>query len=147
MSATSSRMRSALARKMSEEGEICEVKAGIDDPQMISYFSITSGSRPNPRGTDHKGIRLGRAKAMKAAHRQTLDKIFANPVSASIKWRDVETLLVALGARVSEGRGSRVRFTLNGITLRVHRPHPSPDTKAYVVREIRTFLIDSGVEL
>ncbi|AZO15902.1 type II toxin-antitoxin system HicA family toxin [Mesorhizobium sp. M2A.F.Ca.ET.043.05.1.1] len=84
---------------------------------------------------------------MKAAHRQTLDKIFANPVSASIKWRDVETLLVALGARVSEGRGSRVRFTLNGITLRVHRPHPSPDTKAYVVREIRTFLIDSGVEL
>ncbi|TIU81972.1 MAG: type II toxin-antitoxin system HicA family toxin [Mesorhizobium sp.] len=83
---------------------------------------------------------------MKAAHRQTLDKIFANPISASSKWRDVETL-VALGARVSEGRGSRVRFTLNGLTLRVHRPHPSPDTKAYVVREIRTFLIDSGVEL
>ncbi|RRI05837.1 type II toxin-antitoxin system HicA family toxin [Mesorhizobium tamadayense] len=80
---------------------------------------------------------------MKAAHRQTLDKIFANPVSTSIKWRDVEALLVALGAQVSEGRGSRARFTL----LRVHRPHPSPDTKAYVVREIRTFLIDSGVEL
>jgi hypothetical protein len=43
---------------------------------------------------------------MKAAHRQTLDKIFANPVSASIKWRDVEALLVALGAEVSEGSGS-----------------------------------------
>ncbi|RWM18832.1 type II toxin-antitoxin system HicA family toxin [Mesorhizobium sp.] len=84
---------------------------------------------------------------MKTAHRQTLDKIFANPVSASIKWRDVEALLVALGARVSEGRGSRVRFTLNGTTLRVHRPHPSPDTKAYMIREIRTFLIESGVEL
>ncbi|MEZ2332711.1 type II toxin-antitoxin system HicB family antitoxin [Mesorhizobium sp. RCC_202] len=37
---------------------------------------------------------------MKAAHRQTLDKIFANPVSASTKWRDVEALLIALGARV-----------------------------------------------
>jgi hypothetical protein len=84
---------------------------------------------------------------MKAAHRQTLDRIFANPVSTSIKWRDVEALLVAIGAQVSEGRGSRVRFTLNGVTLRLHRPHPSPDTKSYVIREIRTFLIDSGVEL
>ena len=84
---------------------------------------------------------------MRGKHKQTLEAIFTNPVSGSIKWRDVEVLLIALGAQVSEGRGSRVRFTLNGITLRVHRPHPSPDAKAYVIREIRTFLLDSGAEL
>ncbi|SIT58852.1 conserved hypothetical protein [Mesorhizobium prunaredense] len=84
---------------------------------------------------------------MKAAHRQTLDRIFANPVSTSIKggmsrhcwWQSVRKF------RKGEARGCV--STLNGVTLRLHRPHPSPDTKSYVIREIRTFLIDSGVEL
>lgn len=82
---------------------------------------------------------------MKAAHRQTLDKIFANPVSASIKWRDVEALLVALGAEVSEGSGSRVRFTIAGQTLFLHRPHPSPDTRRWAIRDIREFLTNVGI--
>jgi len=82
---------------------------------------------------------------MKAAHRQTLDKIFENPVSGSIKWRDVEALLIALGAEVSEGSGSRVRFTISGQTLFLHRPHPSPDTKRWAVRDIREFLTNVGM--
>jgi hypothetical protein len=82
---------------------------------------------------------------MKAAHRLTLDKIFANPVSASIKWRDVEALLVALGAEVSEGGGSRVRFTIADQTLFLHRPHPSPDTKRWAIRDIREFLTNVGI--
>jgi hypothetical protein len=82
---------------------------------------------------------------MKAAHRQTLDKIFANPVSASIKWRDVEALLVALGAEVSEGSGSRARFTIVDQTLFLHRPHPSPDTKRWAIRDIREFLTNVGI--
>ena len=82
---------------------------------------------------------------MKAAHRQTLDKIFANPVSGSIKWRDVEALLIALGAEVSEGSGSRVRFTISGQTLFLHRPHPSPDTKRWAIRDIREFLTNVGI--
>lgn len=82
---------------------------------------------------------------MKAAHRQTLDKIFENPVSGSIKWRDVEALLIALGAEVSEGSGSRVRFTISGQTLFLHRPHPSPDTKRWAIRDIREFLTNVGM--
>ena len=80
---------------------------------------------------------------MKAAHRQTLDGIFAKPVSASIKWRDVEAL--ALGAEVSEGSGSWIRVTISGQTLFLHRPHPSPDTKRWAVREIRDFLTKVGI--
>ena len=82
---------------------------------------------------------------MKAAHRQTLDKIFENPVSGSIKWRDVEALLIAFGAEVSEGSGSRVRFTISGQTLFLHRPHPSPDTKRWAIRDIREFLTNVGI--
>jgi hypothetical protein len=52
--------------------------------------------------------------------------VFADPVSSSIKWREIETMLIVLGAEMSEGSGSRVRFTIAGQTLFLHRPHPSP---------------------
>ena len=82
---------------------------------------------------------------MNAGHRKTLDAIFTDPVSGSIKWRDVEALLLALGAEMSEGSGSRVRFTIAGQTLFLHRPHPSPDTKRWAIRDIRTFLRNAGI--
>lgn len=82
---------------------------------------------------------------MRSKHQETLRAIFANPVSGSIKWREVEALLIALGAEMSEGSGSRVRFTLAGQTLFLHRPHPSPDTKRWAVRAIREFLTNAGI--
>ncbi len=39
---------------------------------------------------------------MNAWHRKTLEAIFARPERADIAWRDVESLLVALGAEVTE---------------------------------------------
>jgi hypothetical protein len=82
---------------------------------------------------------------MRSKHEDTLRQIFSDPVSGSIKWRDVEALLIALGADMSEGSGSRVRFILRERVLAIHRPHPSPDTKRWAVREIRQFLITVGV--
>ncbi|KAB2875067.1 MAG: type II toxin-antitoxin system HicA family toxin [Bauldia sp.] len=82
---------------------------------------------------------------MNARHRKTLKAIFTDPVSGSIKWRDVEALLLALGAEMSEGSGSRVRFTIAGQTLFLHRPHPSPDTKRWAIRGIREFLTNAGI--
>jgi predicted HicB family RNase H-like nuclease len=49
---------------------------------------------------------------MHSAHRATLEAVFANPVLASIRWREIESLFRALGAHVEEGRGSRVRVEL-----------------------------------
>ncbi|MEZ2220557.1 type II toxin-antitoxin system HicA family toxin [Rhizobium sp. RCC_161_2] len=83
---------------------------------------------------------------MNSKQRQTLEAIFTNPVRATIKWQDIEALLVAIGCEVSEGNGSRVRFTLRGRTLFIHRPHPKPDTKQYVVRTVREFLTDLGIK-
>ena len=82
---------------------------------------------------------------MRTKHRKTLEAIFADPVSGTIVWRDVESLLEALGAAISEGSGSRVRFTINDMTLFVHRPHPQPEAKKYVIRNVRDFLTSLGI--
>jgi hypothetical protein len=83
---------------------------------------------------------------MNRQHEIILAAIFANPVSGSIKWRDVEALLIACGAELSEGSSSRVRFTIGGQTLFLHRPHPSPDTKRWAIRDIREFLTNVGIK-
>jgi hypothetical protein len=58
----------------------------------------------------------------------------------------VEALLIACGAEISEGTGSRVRFTIGDQTLFLHRPHPSPDTKRWAIRDIREFLTNVGIK-
>lgn len=84
---------------------------------------------------------------LSARHRRTLTSIFANPVLASIPWRDVEAMLAALDADISEGEGSRVRVALNGVRAVFHRPHPEKETGKGAVKSVRRFLIEAGVEL
>jgi hypothetical protein len=61
---------------------------------------------------------------MKTKHRKTLTVIFAKPTKASIRFADIESLLVSLGGKVSEGSGSRMSVTVSGKTAHFHRPHP-----------------------
>ena len=79
-------------------------------------------------------------------HRKTLSAGFQDPVSGTIEWEAIEGLLVASGARVVEGRGSRVRFENDGAVETFHRPHPAKETKRYQVRAARTFLERTGVK-
>ena len=51
---------------------------------------------------------------MKGRHRRTLEVVFHDPVPGSLQWVALEGLLTAAGARVIEGRGSRVRFEKDG---------------------------------
>lgn len=78
-------------------------------------------------------------------HRKTLDAIFARPTRADIRWREVIALMNALGAEVSEGRGSRVRFALNGVRAVFHRPLPRPEIVKGAVDALRDFLREAGV--
>jgi hypothetical protein len=78
--------------------------------------------------------------------RKTLSAVFAEPVSASIEWAAIETLLVAAGATVIEGSGSRVRFVCRGVVATFHRPHPAKEAKRYQVRDAREYLIKLGVK-
>ena len=82
---------------------------------------------------------------MNARQRKTLVAIFQDPVSRTLEWARIEALFVALGARVVEGRGSRVRFELSGVVATFHRPHPQKEAKPYQVRDARRFLKQAGV--
>lgn len=83
---------------------------------------------------------------MNSKQKRTLAAIFTAPVSASIEWKAIESLFVALGADAIEGRGSRVRFCKNGTIATFHRPHPHKEAKPYQVRDARAFLKQLGVE-
>jgi hypothetical protein len=78
-------------------------------------------------------------------HDRTLAAIFAEPVRASIRWDEIESLLRHHGAEISEGAGSRVRIALNDVRAVFHRPHPRKETDKGSVRSMRRFLIEAGV--
>lgn len=83
---------------------------------------------------------------MKRKHRKTLELIFVRPVSGNIKWKDIEVLLVDLGAELSEREGSRIGIRLFDERRVFHRPHPSPNTDKGAVASIRKWLKENGVE-
>ena len=83
---------------------------------------------------------------MNSGHRKTLLAIFSTPVPSALEWRRIESLLIALGAQVIEGAGSRVRFELNGVVASFHRPHLQKEAKPYQVRDAKAFLTQAGVE-
>jgi hypothetical protein len=82
---------------------------------------------------------------MSKKHRSTLQAVFADPVRSNIAWRDIEAMLKAAGAEVTEGKGSRVCIALNGVRAVFHRPHPEKETDKGSVRSMRRFLTEAGV--
>jgi len=82
---------------------------------------------------------------MNAKNKSALTDIFSRPVKSNIEWKDIESLLTALGADISEGNGSRVRVKLNGIRAVFHRPHPQKETDKGAVVSVRQFLENAGV--
>ncbi|MBW2538950.1 MAG: type II toxin-antitoxin system HicA family toxin [Deltaproteobacteria bacterium] len=83
---------------------------------------------------------------MNKKQRQTLKRIFARPERADISWLDIESLLIALGADISEGRGSRVRVALNEVRAVFHRPHPKRIANKGAVKSVRRFMQEAGVK-
>lgn len=84
---------------------------------------------------------------MNQKHQKTLKAIFENPVRPKILWSDIENMLIALGAEVSAGHGSRVRIYFNGIRAVFHRPHPRKETDKGAIVSMRRFLTEAGVEV
>ncbi|MGD9508748.1 MAG: type II toxin-antitoxin system HicA family toxin [Geminicoccaceae bacterium] len=82
---------------------------------------------------------------MHGRHRRILVRIFAEPVPVDLRWNEIEALLRAAGAEISEGAGSRVRVALGGVRAVFHRPHPNPELKRGAVRAVREFLAAAGV--
>ncbi len=83
---------------------------------------------------------------MKRKHQRTLELIYFRPVSANVRWVDIEALLLELGGELDEREGSRVEVFLFGVVRVFHRPHPSPNTDKGAVAAIRKWLDENGVK-
>jgi len=83
---------------------------------------------------------------MKRGHQRTLEAVFAHPTSANIAWKNIEALLMGLGAEISEREGSRVAIVLFNEVRVFHRPHPSPKTDKGAVVSVKRWLEQHGVK-
>lgn len=82
---------------------------------------------------------------MNSKHSKTLVAIFAKPTPVNIEWARIESLMIAVGCKVVEGNGSRVRFVFGMHVGAFHRPHPAKEAKLYQVEDAREFLTLIGV--
>ncbi|RMG51607.1 MAG: type II toxin-antitoxin system HicA family toxin [Acidobacteria bacterium] len=82
---------------------------------------------------------------MRKKHRRTLEAVFETPSRGDIAWKDIEALLRALGAEISQGRGSRVRVALRGVRAVFHRPHSRKEVGKGMVKSVRRFLKEAGI--
>ena len=78
-------------------------------------------------------------------HRRTLADLSTRPERANIAWNDFVALMAAVGAVMTRAGGSAHSFTLRGLILVVHRPHPSNDLPKPAVKRIRKFLSRVGI--
>jgi len=83
---------------------------------------------------------------MNNKHRKTLQAVFGSPLPKGMPWADIESLLIAAGATVTKGDGSRVKFDANGVTVAFHRPHKPKTARTYQVALAREFLESIGVK-
>ncbi len=82
---------------------------------------------------------------MKRKHQKILERICSHPVSANIKWKDIEALFSSLGAELIEHEGSRIEVFLFNEVRVYHRPHPRPDTDKGAVASIKKWLKENEV--
>jgi len=75
---------------------------------------------------------------LNSAHRKTVERIFSHPTSANIEWREVRSLLDALGASSTE-RNGKLQVTLGGETETVELPR-TKDVDRQTIVDLRRML-------
>ena len=60
---------------------------------------------------------------MSHKHLHLLQAIYHDPLSANIHWREIESLLLHLGATIESAHGARFRIVLNKVEVFLHHPH------------------------
>jgi hypothetical protein len=83
---------------------------------------------------------------MNKKQQRTFQRIFEKPERSDIHWNKIESLFIALGAEISEGRGSPVRIAIKCVRAVFHRPHPERVTGKGTVKSVRRFLQEAGVK-
>jgi hypothetical protein len=84
---------------------------------------------------------------MSHKHENLMHVIFEGPASANVHWREVESLLSHLGAKLEPHHGASFRVVLNGVEGFLHRPHNSNTCTKQEIRHLRDYLASAGVTL
>jgi hypothetical protein len=77
-------------------------------------------------------------------HRATLERILRHPASGNIEWREVKSLLDAVGATTEEHNG-KLKVTLGGET-EVLEPPRGKDIDAQLIVDLRRMLTRAGLD-
>jgi hypothetical protein len=75
-------------------------------------------------------------------HRATLERILRHPASGNIEWREVKSLLDAVGATTEEHNG-KLKVTL-GDETEVLEPPRGKDIDAQMIVDLRRMLTGAG---
>lgn len=84
---------------------------------------------------------------MSHKHRNVLQVIFRDPVSSTVPWRDVESLLHHLGAEIEPSHGARFRVTLNRCEFFLRHPHHGNELGKEEIKHVRECLAGAGISL
>jgi hypothetical protein len=76
-------------------------------------------------------------------HRNTIEKIFSHPSSGNIEWRQVTSLLEAVGTATEEHNG-KLRVTLGDETEVLQPPH-GKDIDQQMIVDLRRMLRRAGL--
>jgi predicted RNA binding protein YcfA (HicA-like mRNA interferase family) len=79
-------------------------------------------------------------------HEKLILKLKAKPTPSDVTWNELKLILKHLGYEILSNRGSRRKFvhveTKEIISL--HEPHPNPEVKTYVIKQVVEQLQMSG---
>ena len=78
-----------------------------------------------------------------AAHRDTVEQIFARPSSGNVEWRRVRSLLDDV-ATVTEKRNGKLAFTVGGETEVLEAPR-GKDVDTQMLVDLRRILTRAGI--
>jgi hypothetical protein len=84
---------------------------------------------------------------MSHKHLHLLQSIYRDPLSANIHWREIESLLLHLGASIESAHGARFRIVLNKVEVFLHHPHNSSTCAKQEIKQLREFLAHAGITL
>ena len=81
---------------------------------------------------------------LSSEHRNTLEKIFNHPAGGNVEWRQVLSLLEAVGTTTEEHNG-KIKVTL-GPETEVLQPPRDKDIDQQMIVDLRRMLANAGFE-
>jgi hypothetical protein len=103
---------------------------------------VSNRARAIAHGTV-SAIRMIPTGKLDSEHRDTVEKIFSHPSSGNIEWRQVKSLLQAVGT-VTEQRNGKLKVTL-GDETEVLQPPRGKDIDQQMIVDLRRMLRHVGL--